>query len=129
MNKDQWAGICKQISGHLKEGWGTLTGDPALLTSGALDRVAGRNQERHGVAQQARARELIDFFKRNRDWLQSSRRSRGLRGIPARAMAHQAPQNPAQRPGFHRAAGGRSPFSPLRSIRMNAFPGPRDRAL
>jgi uncharacterized protein YjbJ (UPF0337 family) len=73
MNQDRIAGVCKQFSGTMKQGWGKLTDNPLLVTAGTRDQLAGKIQERYGVSKEQAARQLKDFFERNRNWDLSSR--------------------------------------------------------
>ena len=68
MNQERFAGICKQFSGTVKEGWGKLIRNPHVVTAGTRDQLAGRMQERYGAAKEQAARQLDDFFARNRKW-------------------------------------------------------------
>lgn len=68
MNQDRFAGICKQFTGKVKERWGELTNNPLLLTAATRDQLAGRIQERYGIAKEKAARQLKDFRDRNRNW-------------------------------------------------------------
>lgn len=74
MNRDRWAGICKQFKGRLREHWGALTGDPQGAAAGTRDRLAGRIQEQRGIVKEASERELRDFQTRNRGWRDLSHR-------------------------------------------------------
>ena len=73
MNQDRFAGICKQFSGKVKEHWGKRTNNPLVVTAGTRDQLAGRIQERYGVAKEKAARQLNDFLDRNRNWDLSNR--------------------------------------------------------
>jgi uncharacterized protein YjbJ (UPF0337 family) len=68
MNQDRFAGICKQFRGKVKERWGELANNTLLVTAGTRDQLAGRVQERYGVAKEEAARQLKDFRDRNRNW-------------------------------------------------------------
>jgi uncharacterized protein YjbJ (UPF0337 family) len=68
MNRDRLQGICQQVSGRLKEHWGTLNGDPRAVAAGTRDRLAGRIQEQRGIAKQEADQQLEDFMRRNRNW-------------------------------------------------------------
>jgi uncharacterized protein YjbJ (UPF0337 family) len=68
MNRERVAGIWKQVNGKLKERWGRLTDDRRLVTAGMLDQRAGRIQERYAASKEEAARQLEEFFDRNRDW-------------------------------------------------------------
>lgn len=50
MNKDQIAGNWKQIVGALREKWGDLTNNDLAMMNGNLEILAGRLQERYGIA-------------------------------------------------------------------------------
>jgi uncharacterized protein YjbJ (UPF0337 family) len=73
MNQQRLAGICRQLGGRAKSSWGNFTGNPFAVAAGARDQLAGRIQERHGASKERAARELADFFKRNRNWYPSGR--------------------------------------------------------
>ncbi len=74
MNRSRLHGIWKQFHGQVKEQWGTLTDDPLTVTAGARDRLAGSIQERRGILKQQADPPLKDFKRRNRNWLDLSRR-------------------------------------------------------
>jgi uncharacterized protein YjbJ (UPF0337 family) len=73
MNRDHLQGICRQLSGRLRECWGTLQRDPAAVADARRDRLAGRIQEQRAVSKQAADRQIADFRNRNRDWLDISK--------------------------------------------------------
>lgn len=73
MNQKRFAGICKQVRGTIRQGWGRLSADPRTEDAGAREQLAGRVQARCGLAQEQAARSLKDFFARNRDWDLSNR--------------------------------------------------------
>lgn len=73
MNWDRFEGNCKLVSGKVKEQWGRLTHDPQREFAGRRDQLAGSNQERYGVAKDEAARQLKDFYARNRNWDLSNR--------------------------------------------------------
>jgi uncharacterized protein YjbJ (UPF0337 family) len=68
MNQDRVIGICKQFGGTVKESWGRLTGNPFLEIAGTRARRDGRMLKRYGASQEAAARQLKEFFARNRNW-------------------------------------------------------------
>ena len=74
MNRDQLHGICKQVGGHLKIGWGKLSNDSMAMAAGRRDRIAGKVQEQRGISRQEADRQLEDFLRRNRNWSSLSRR-------------------------------------------------------
>jgi uncharacterized protein YjbJ (UPF0337 family) len=74
MNRDRLLGTWQQVRGKVKEQWGTLTGDPYAIDSGARDRLLGKIQEERGASKEEADRQLTDFVKRNRNWSDLSRR-------------------------------------------------------
>lgn len=71
MNEDRIEGNWKQFKGKVKEQWGKLTDDDLDVISGRRDQLAGKIQERHGVARDEAERQIKDFETRNPDtrWL------------------------------------------------------------
>lgn len=68
MNRDRLEGKWKQVSGHLRERWGALTGDRVSVVAGRHDQRAGLYQEQYGLAREEGERQLRDFLRRNREW-------------------------------------------------------------
>jgi uncharacterized protein YjbJ (UPF0337 family) len=52
MNWDRIQGNWKQVTGKAKEQWGKLTDDDLDVVAGRRDQLAGKIQERYGVAKQ-----------------------------------------------------------------------------
>ena len=50
MNWDRIEGNWKQLTGQAKEQWGKLTNDDIDVVAGRRDQLAGKIQERYGVA-------------------------------------------------------------------------------
>lgn len=50
MNWDRIQGDWKQLTGQVKEQWGKLTDDDFAVVAGRRDQLAGKIQERYGVA-------------------------------------------------------------------------------
>jgi uncharacterized protein YjbJ (UPF0337 family) len=50
MNWDRIQGDWKQVTGKAKEQWGKLTEDDFTVVAGRRDQLAGKIQERYGVA-------------------------------------------------------------------------------
>jgi uncharacterized protein YjbJ (UPF0337 family) len=50
MNWDRIEGEWKQVTGRVKEQWGRLTDDDLTVVAGKRDQLAGRIQQRYGVA-------------------------------------------------------------------------------
>jgi uncharacterized protein YjbJ (UPF0337 family) len=67
MNEDRIEGNWKQFKGKVKEQWGKLTDDDLDVIAGRRDQLAGKIQERHGVARDEAERQIKDFEKRNPD--------------------------------------------------------------
>ena len=67
MNKDEVAGKWQQAKGKLKQQWGKLTDDDLTILEGRQDQLAGKIQERYGIAKEEAERLLREFRERNRD--------------------------------------------------------------
>jgi uncharacterized protein YjbJ (UPF0337 family) len=67
MNKDKAAGQWKQLKGKVKEQWGKLTDDDLMVLEGDQDQLAGRIQQRYGIAKEEAERQVRDFQIRNSD--------------------------------------------------------------
>jgi uncharacterized protein YjbJ (UPF0337 family) len=65
MNNDRAAGQWKQIKGSIKEQWGKLTDDEISQLEGHSDQLAGRLQERYGIAREEAERQAREFQTRN----------------------------------------------------------------
>ena len=50
MNWDRIEGSWKQLTGRVKEQWGQLTDDDLDVVAGRRDQLAGKIQERYGIA-------------------------------------------------------------------------------
>ena len=61
MNSDRTAGQWKQIKGSIKEQWGKLTDDDLTQLEGNSERLAGRLQERYGIAREEAERQAKEF--------------------------------------------------------------------
>jgi len=68
MNRDRIEGLWQQLQGRLRQRWGVLTCDRLGAIAGAQRRLAGRIQERCGIAKEESQRELKSFLHRNRHW-------------------------------------------------------------
>ncbi len=67
MNEDRTEGNWKQFKGKVKEQWGKLTDDDLDVIAGKRDQLAGKIQERHGVARHQAERQIPDYETRNPD--------------------------------------------------------------
>ena len=67
MNQDQAAGKWQQAKGKIKQQWGKLTDDDLTVLEGRRDQLAGKIQERYGIAKEEAERQIREFRDRNRD--------------------------------------------------------------
>jgi len=65
MNKDIAGGNFKQLKGKIKQQWGKLTDDEIDELEGNAEILAGKLQERYGMAREDAEREARDFRTRN----------------------------------------------------------------
>jgi uncharacterized protein YjbJ (UPF0337 family) len=65
MNNDILEGNWKQLKGKVKETWGNLTDDDLDVIAGKRDQLAGRLQERYGMAKEAAEKQIEEFTKRH----------------------------------------------------------------
>ncbi len=70
MDWNRVEGNWKQLKGRAKQQWGKLTDDDLAAANGRRDELAGKVQERYGIAKDA-ARKQVDDWARNADdsWL------------------------------------------------------------
>ena len=64
MNTDIIKGKWKQLNGRIKQQWGELTDDDLKAAEGSRDYLAGKIQERYGIAKDAAIDQVKDFEKR-----------------------------------------------------------------
>ena len=67
MNQDEAAGKWMQFKGKIKEQWGKLTDDDLKKLEGNQDQLAGRVQERYGIAKEEAERQVRDFQNKYTD--------------------------------------------------------------
>jgi uncharacterized protein YjbJ (UPF0337 family) len=65
MNNDRVAGAWHQIKGKVKEQWGKLTDDDLRELEGHGEQLAGKLQERYGLARDAAERQAKEFRTRH----------------------------------------------------------------
>ena len=65
MNNDRTTGAWHQIKGKVKEQWGKLTDDDLTQLEGKSEQLAGKLQERYGLARDEADRQATDFCNRN----------------------------------------------------------------
>lgn len=63
MNWDQVAGNWKQAKGKIKQKWGKLTDDDLSVINGKRDELAGRLQERYGLAKDQAEKEIDTWIR------------------------------------------------------------------
>ena len=63
MNEDRIGGSWKQVKGKIKEQWGKLTDDDLDVIEGKRTELAGRLQQRYGVAKDEAEREIDTWLK------------------------------------------------------------------
>lgn len=61
MNWEQIEGNWKQLTGRAKEQWGKLTDDDIDVVAGRRDQMAGKIQERYGVAKDEAEKQLSEW--------------------------------------------------------------------
>lgn len=61
MNEDTIKGQWKQLSGSIRQQWGKLTDDDLTVAEGNAEYLAGKVQERYGVARDEAERQVRDF--------------------------------------------------------------------
>lgn len=73
MNWDTIQGNWKQVTGRAKQQWGKLTDDDLTQVAGHRDQLAGKIQERYGIAKDA-AEEQLKAWEKSADdsWLNAS---------------------------------------------------------
>ncbi len=61
MDQDRIKGKWKQLTGTLKQKWGKLTNDDIDVAEGDTEYLAGRLQERYGLAKDEARKQVRDF--------------------------------------------------------------------
>lgn len=61
MNEDRIKGQWKQITGKIKQKWGDLTDDDLKVAEGNGEYLAGKLQERYGIAKDEAQRQVDEF--------------------------------------------------------------------
>ncbi|WP_049620611.1 CsbD family protein [Frateuria defendens] len=61
MNQDTIHGQWKQLAGNIRQKWGKLTDDDLKVAEGDAEYLAGRLQERYGIAHDEAERQVRDF--------------------------------------------------------------------
>lgn len=63
MNQDTIKGQWKQLGGSIKAKWGKLTDDDLTVAEGNADYLAGKVQERYGMARDEAEKQVREFEK------------------------------------------------------------------
>jgi uncharacterized protein YjbJ (UPF0337 family) len=61
---DQIAGSWKELTGQVRTQWGKLTDDDLEMIRGQRDVLAGRIQQRYGIAKEEANRQIDDWANR-----------------------------------------------------------------
>ena len=64
MNEDRIKGQWKQLKGRIKEKWGDLTDDDLKVAEGNAEYLAGKVQERYGLAKDEAKRQVDEFNRK-----------------------------------------------------------------
>jgi len=76
MNWDQIEGNWKQLTGKLQAEWGKLTEDDINVVSGRREQLAGKIQERYGIAKDEAERQLAEWQRKASDaWFSKDKTS------------------------------------------------------
>ena len=66
MNKDTMKGKWHQLKGGAKKQWGKLTDDDLDKIDGQQEKLAGKIQERYGIARDEADRQVNDWMARQK---------------------------------------------------------------
>jgi uncharacterized protein YjbJ (UPF0337 family) len=64
MNEDKIKGQWKQVAGKVKAKWGKLTDDDLKVAEGNSEYLAGKVQERYGIARDEAEKQVKEFSSR-----------------------------------------------------------------
>ncbi|ROZ79368.1 CsbD family protein [Ramlibacter sp. WS9] len=67
MNWDRIQGNWKQVSGQAKAQWGKLTDDDLDIVAGRREEMAGKIQERYGVAKEEAHNQIAEWARKATD--------------------------------------------------------------
>ena len=84
MNHHTLKGQWHELTGKAKQEWGRLTNDDWLQIEGRFDRLAGKIQERYGVARDQAEHQIRRFtqgLEKAETAMQGSRRRAATRGV------------------------------------------------
>jgi len=64
MNNDRAQGSWEQVKGHVQKAWGKLTNDDLDVIEGDRKLLAGKIQERYGIAQDEAQKQVDEWNSR-----------------------------------------------------------------
>ncbi|MBB5753295.1 CsbD family protein [Prosthecomicrobium pneumaticum] len=64
MNRDTIAGNWKQLKGQARQQWGKLTDDDLDIIEGRREELAGKIQERYGIAKDKAEQEVDAWYSK-----------------------------------------------------------------
>ena len=74
MNWDRIQGNWKQVTGQAKEQWGKLTDDDLAVINGRREQLAGKIEERYGVAKEEAEKQLAAWERKATDaWFKADK--------------------------------------------------------
>ena len=65
MNKDRLEGSWDQVRGNVQKAWGKLTDNDLDVIEGDRKQLAGKLQERYGIAQDEAERQIDDWHSKS----------------------------------------------------------------
>ncbi len=65
MNWERIEGNWEQLAGSVREQWGKLTDSEVAEMKGRRDKLAGKLQERYGIAKEEAERQIDDWARRH----------------------------------------------------------------
>jgi len=78
VNWDRIQGQWKQVAGRAKAQWGQLTDDDLDVVAGRREQLAGKIQERYGVAKDEAERQLAEWQRKASDaWFKTEDKKPG----------------------------------------------------
>ena len=92
MNWDRIQGSWKQVTGQAKEQWGKLTDDDLDVVGGRRDQLAGKIQERYGVAKEDAEKQIGEWERKATDSWFDKKYSSSARASNARLVMSVAQQ-------------------------------------
>jgi len=73
MNWDRIKGNWNQLTGNVKSQWGKLTDDDLAVVAGHRDQLAGKIQERYGIAKDEAEKQVAEWERKASDsWFRRS---------------------------------------------------------